>query len=109
MAAGEGGGPRLQGEEKFVYLKYWKPRGVTCTTDRSVPGNIVGRVNHPTARVFMVGRLDKDSSGLMLLTSGACAPPFYKVGREERDEKPLRDRRRGDADEHTARGQLQAS
>jgi 23S rRNA pseudouridine2604 synthase len=61
----------LEGEERFVYIKYWKPRGVTCTTDPSVRDNIVQRVNHPSARVFMVGRLDKDSSGLILLTSGA--------------------------------------
>ena len=59
----------VAGESRFVYLKYWKPRGVTCTTDRSIRDNIVDAVNHPE-RVFTVGRLDKDSSGLIILTSG---------------------------------------
>jgi 16S rRNA U516 pseudouridylate synthase RsuA-like enzyme len=63
------GGQTVAGESRFVYLKYWKPRGVTCTTDRSIRGNIVDAIGHPE-RVFMVGRLDKDSTGLILLTSG---------------------------------------
>lgn len=69
--AGASDDGELEGEGRFVYIKYWKPRGVTCTTDPTVRDNIVRRVNHPSARVFMVGRLDKDSSGLILLTSGA--------------------------------------
>jgi 23S rRNA pseudouridine2604 synthase len=51
-----------------VYLALNKPVGVECTTDRSVAGNIVDFVGHPQ-RIFPIGRLDKDSEGLILLTN----------------------------------------
>jgi 23S rRNA pseudouridine2604 synthase len=51
-----------------VYLALNKPVGIECTTDRDVPGNIVDFVGYPE-RIFPVGRLDKDSEGLILLTN----------------------------------------
>jgi len=51
-----------------VYLALNKPVGITCTTERHVAGNIVDFVDHPE-RVFPIGRLDKDSEGLILLTN----------------------------------------
>ncbi|MEW9571966.1 pseudouridine synthase [Rhodanobacter sp. Si-c] len=54
--------------KKAVYIALNKPVGITCTTDHGVDGNIVDFVDHPQ-RVFPVGRLDKDSEGLILLTS----------------------------------------
>src|SRR5690349_16649581 len=54
--------------KKAIYIALNKPVGVTCTTDQSVAGNIVDFVDHPQ-RVFPIGRLDKDSEGLILLTS----------------------------------------
>jgi 23S rRNA pseudouridine2604 synthase len=56
------------GAKKAVYIALNKPVGITCTTDQSVDGNIVDFVDHPQ-RIFPVGRLDKDSEGLILLTS----------------------------------------
>ena len=53
---------------KHVYIALNKPVGVTCTTDTSVKGNIVDFVGHEK-RIFPIGRLDKDSEGLILLTS----------------------------------------
>ena len=50
-----------------VYLALHKPAGVTCTTDRRDPSNIVDFVGYPE-RIFPVGRLDKASPGLILLT-----------------------------------------
>lgn len=56
------------GTRKHVYIALNKPVGITCTTDQSVKGNIVDFVDHEQ-RIFPVGRLDKDSEGLILLTS----------------------------------------
>jgi 23S rRNA pseudouridine2604 synthase len=52
-----------------VYLAYNKPVGVTSTTERSDPDNIVKAVGYHGGRVFPVGRLDKESQGLILLTN----------------------------------------
>jgi 23S rRNA pseudouridine2604 synthase len=54
--------------KKHVYIAYYKPVGITSTTEENVKGNIVDAVDHPR-RVFPIGRLDKDSEGLILLTS----------------------------------------
>jgi 23S rRNA pseudouridine2604 synthase len=51
-----------------VYIALNKPAGITCTTERHVAGNIIDFVDHPE-RVFPIGRLDKDSEGLILLTN----------------------------------------
>jgi 23S rRNA pseudouridine2604 synthase len=55
-------------EQQNVYIALNKPRGVTSTTERHIKGNIVDFVNHPL-RIFHIGRLDKDSEGLILLTN----------------------------------------
>lgn len=51
-----------------VYIALNKPVGITCTTEKQVKGNIVDLVNHPL-RLFHIGRLDKDSEGLILMTN----------------------------------------
>ena len=55
-------------EEEMIYIALNKPVGITCTTDRNIKGNIVDFVNHEK-RIFHIGRLDKDSEGLILLTN----------------------------------------
>jgi 23S rRNA pseudouridine2604 synthase len=51
-----------------VYIKYHKPVGVTTTTESHIRRNIIAEIGH-AARIFPIGRLDKDSSGLILLTN----------------------------------------
>lgn len=81
-----------------VLLALHKPRGIECTTSKKVKKNIVDFVNYPY-RVYPVGRLDKDSEGLILLTnqgdlvnkmmrSGNCHEKEYVVTVD----KPLDDR-----------------
>jgi len=52
----------------LIYLKYHKPVGVTTTSEAHVPRNIIAEIGH-SERIFPIGRLDKDSSGLILLTN----------------------------------------
>lgn len=51
-----------------VYIKYHKPVGVTTTSESHVYRNIIAEIGHQE-RIFPIGRLDKDSSGLILLTN----------------------------------------
>jgi len=62
-------GKPLKAKPAPVYLAYNKPVGVTCTTDPEVPDNIVSAVNYKKGRIFPIGRLDKPSEGLILLTN----------------------------------------
>jgi 23S rRNA pseudouridine2604 synthase len=61
-------GQPVGGAQKHVYIALNKPVGITCTTERHVQGNIVDFVRH-RERIFPIGRLDKDSEGLILLTN----------------------------------------
>jgi 23S rRNA pseudouridine2604 synthase len=61
-------GQPLRAKPTRIYLALNKPVGIECTTDRDVPGNIVDFVGHPE-RIYPIGRLDKDSEGLILLTN----------------------------------------
>ncbi|MCC8434331.1 23S rRNA pseudouridine(2604) synthase RluF [Brevibacillus sp. M2.1A] len=61
-------GQPLGVKKKDVYIALNKPVGITCTTELHVKGNIIDFVNHPE-RIFPIGRLDKDSQGLILLTN----------------------------------------
>ena len=55
--------------EKNVYLAFHKPVGIVCTTDTHVEkDNIIDFINYPT-RIFPIGRLDKPSEGLILMTN----------------------------------------
>lgn len=61
-------GKSINKVDELVYIALNKPVGITCTTEKKIRGNIVDFVNHKK-RIFPIGRLDKDSQGLILLTN----------------------------------------
>ena len=64
----EVGGRSVTCEDANIYIAFNKPLGITCTTDRRDPSNIMDYINY-SERIFPIGRLDKNSSGLILLTN----------------------------------------
>ena len=61
-------GRKVTPEDGLVYIAFNKPLGITCTTDTRDPSNIIDYIGFDD-RIFPVGRLDKNSSGLILLTN----------------------------------------
>lgn len=61
-------GKPIHKEEKLVLIAFNKPRGIVCTTDRREKDNIIDYIQYPS-RIYPIGRLDKDSEGLILLTN----------------------------------------
>ena len=61
-------GKEVKHKKTFVYLAFNKPLGIVSTTDQSIKDNMIDYINYPE-RIFHIGRLDKDSEGLILLTS----------------------------------------
>lgn len=55
-------------KEKLIYLAFNKPVGITTTTEENIKGNIISFINY-NKRIFPIGRLDKDSEGLIFLTN----------------------------------------
>ncbi|HXC03415.1 MAG TPA: pseudouridine synthase, partial [Bacteroidia bacterium] len=61
-------GKALQEKKDFIYIKYFKPVGVETTLEKEIENNLTDALGHPE-RLFPVGRLDKESEGLLLLTN----------------------------------------
>lgn len=61
-------GRKIDYTPELVYIALHKPAGITCTTDQRDRDNIIDYINYPQ-RIFPIGRLDKPSTGLILLTN----------------------------------------
>ncbi|MFD2583070.1 23S rRNA pseudouridine(2604) synthase RluF [Pedobacter vanadiisoli] len=73
-------------ESNFILLAFNKPVGITSTTESSVRDNIVDYVNY-SERIFPIGRLDKDSSGLIFLTNnGDIVNKILRAGNKHEKE-----------------------
>ena len=79
-------GKTVKAESKKVVIAYNKPVGIECTSDRSNKDNIIDAVGYPE-RVYTIGRLDKNSCGLILLTNdGELAFRISKAGERHQKE-----------------------
>ena len=61
-------GKSIKKEEEKVLLAFNKPKGIVCTTSKKDKDNIIDFINYGK-RIYPIGRLDKDSEGLILLTN----------------------------------------
>ena len=61
-------GKRIEKEEEDIILAFNKPRGITCTANPEDKDNVIDYIGYPK-RIYSVGRLDKDSQGLLLMTN----------------------------------------
>ena len=76
----------VKAEHKAVILAYHKPRGVICTTSEKERPNLTDVIDYPE-RVFPVGRLDKDSTGLILLTNDGMLADELMRSRNEHEKE----------------------
>ncbi len=83
-------GNSLRAKEKPIYIALNKPTGITCTTERDIPGNIVDFIGHKS-RIFPIGRLDKPSDGLIFLTNdGDIVNKILRAGNNHEKEYVVR-------------------
>ncbi|MDX1463010.1 MAG: 23S rRNA pseudouridine(2604) synthase RluF [Marinirhabdus sp.] len=79
-------GKLITENENLVYIALNKPVGITCTTDQRVDGNVVDFIGHKE-RIFHVGRLDKPSEGLLLMTNdGDIVNKILRAGNKHEKE-----------------------
>ncbi len=83
-------GKPLNQKQKAIYIALNKPTGITCTTERDVPGNIVDFIGLKQ-RIFPIGRLDKPSDGLIFLTNdGDIVNKILRAGNNHEKEYVVR-------------------
>lgn len=79
-------GLELQQQTDYIYLALNKPIGISSTTDTTDKTNVIDFVNFPI-RIFHIGRLDKDSEGLLLLTNdGSIVNKILRAGNNHEKE-----------------------
>ena len=61
-------GKKVSKEEEMILIAFHKPVGIVCTAEKREKNNVIDYINYPK-RIYPIGRLDKDSEGLLLLTN----------------------------------------
>ena len=61
-------GKKVLKEEEMILIAFHKPVGIVCTVEKREKNNVIDYINYPK-RIYPVGRLDKDSEGLILMTN----------------------------------------
>ena len=61
-------GKKVSKEEEMILIAFHKPVGIVCTAEKREKNNVIDYMNYPK-RIYPIGRLDKDSEGLLLLTN----------------------------------------
>ena len=79
-------GEPISKEEKDIILVFNKPRGITCTSNPDNPDNVIDFIGYPK-RIYSVGRLDKDSRGLLLMTNNGELANRIMRSRNEHDKE----------------------
>ncbi len=90
-------GEKLKTVTNDIYIAFNKPVGIVCTTELKIKNNIIQYINHPK-RMFPIGRLDKESEGLIFLTNdGNIVNKILRAGNNHEKEyivkvdKPIND------------------
>ena len=79
-------GKPLKKQEEQVLIAFYKPVGIVCTTDQREPDNVIDFLNYGK-RIYPIGRLDKDSEGLLLLTNdGDIVNKILRAGNDHEKE-----------------------
>ncbi len=81
-------GKVIRGATQFSYIKFYKPRGIECTLSPELPGNLLTVFKFPK-RLFPVGRLDKESEGLLLLTDDGRIYDGIAISEREKEKEYL--------------------
>ena len=81
-------GRSVSQEEERILLAFHKPAGIVCTAEKREKNNVIDYIHYPK-RIYPVGRLDKDSEGLLLLTNDGALThrllhPSHEVSKEYR-------------------------
>lgn len=80
--------------EKSIYIALNKPIGITCTTDTRIKDNVIDFIKHKE-RIFHIGRLDKPSEGLLLMTNdGDIVNKILRAGNKHEKEYVVKVKRR---------------
>ena len=61
-------GKKVSKEEEMILIAFHKPVGIVCTAEKREKNNVIDYIDYPK-RIYPIGRLDKDSEGLILMTN----------------------------------------